>query len=92
MNLDMFLNILTVSITAGIISTQTIQYVKDNLSINNSIVYIMISFKIGSLFALTFTSFNTLEILWCGFVSVIGSESLYKAFEGKFGLKAAKKE
>lgn len=92
MNIDAFINILTVSITAGIISTQAIQYFKDNLKINNSIIFAIISFLIGSLFAFTFTSFNIKEILWCGFVSIIGAEALYKSFEGKFGLQSSRKK
>lgn len=92
MNIDEFIDILTVSITAGIISTQAIQYLKDNLKVNNSIVFAIISFFVGSLFAFTFTSFNIKEILWCGFVSIIGVEALYKSFEGKFGLRSSTKK
>lgn len=92
MNIDIFMNILTVAITSGIISTQTIQYIKDNFKINNNLIFSLVSFIIGVLFSITFSNFNIKESLWCGFVSIIGAESLYKIFKGKFGLESSTKK
>ena len=91
MNIDteLILNILSISITSGIISTQLIQYIKDNLKINNTILFSIISFLVGTLFAISFSGLNLVESLWCGFVSIIGSENLYKIFKGHFGLKSS---
>lgn len=91
MNLDSFFSILTIAITAGIISTQAIQFIKDKLKINNSYIFALSSFIIGFLFSISFTNLNIVESLWCGFVSIIGAENLYKSFEGSFGLKSSKK-
>ena len=91
MNTEILLNILYIAIAASIISTQTIQYIKDNLKINNSFLFALISFIIGTLFSITFAKFSIQEALWCGFVSVIGAENLYKIFKGKFGLNSSTK-
>lgn len=92
MNIEMLLNILSIAITASIINTQTIQYIKDNLKINNSFIFALISFIIGTIFSITFAEFNIKEALWCGFISVIGAENLYRIFKGKFGLNSSTKE
>ena len=65
MNIDteLILNILSISITSGIISTQLIQYIKDNLKINNTILFSIISFLVGTLFAISFSGLNLVESL-----------------------------
>ncbi|MEG2322435.1 MAG: hypothetical protein RSB71_03020 [Bacilli bacterium] len=92
MNFEQLMNILSVSIISGIINTQAIQYIKINFNIKNNIIYVLVSFFIGALFAFSFTSFNLIEILWCGLISIIGAEALYKALEGKFGLVSKSKK
>ena len=71
MNIDteLILNILSISITSGIISTQLIQYIKDNLKINNTILFSIISFLVGTLFAISFSGLNLVESLWCDLIT-----------------------
>lgn len=89
MNLDLLETILSNAILASLIATQTIQYVKDNLKIKNIFLFIIIEFLTGFLFSLSFTNLSIIYSLWCGFIVIIGAESLYKIFKGKLGLKSS---
>ena len=92
MNLNTLIDILTTSSLASLIVTQTIQYIKDNFKINNCFVFVILEFIIGILFALSFTNLGLVNYLWCGFIVIIGAESLYKIFKGKLGLKSSNNE
>ena len=92
MNLNTLIDILTTSSLASLIVTQTIQYIKDNFKINNCFVFVILEFIIGILFALSFTNLGLVNSLWCGFIVIIGAESLYKIFKGKLGLKSSNNE
>ncbi len=92
MNLNTLIDILTTSSLASLIVTQTIQYIKDNFKINNCFVFVILEFIIGTLFALSFTNLGLVNSLWCGFIVIIGAESLYKIFKGKLGLKSSNNE
>ncbi len=88
MNIDLFMNIITSSITSGFIATQAIQFLKTKFNIVNNLIYTIIEFVVGFLFALSFTDLNIINSLWCGFVSIIGAEALYNSLKGKLGLKS----
>ena len=92
MNLNTLIDILTTSSLASLIVTQTIQYIKDNFKINNCFVFVILEFIIGTLFALSFTNLGLVNSLWCGFIVIIGAESLYKIIKGKLGLKSSNNE
>lgn len=92
MNLNTLIDMLTTSSLASLIVTQTIQYIKDNFKINNCFVFVILEFIIGTLFALSFTNLGLVNSLWCGFIVIIGAESLYKIFKGKLGLKSSNNE
>lgn len=88
-NKELLLDLIYVSILASIISSQTIQKIKEmfNLpSIFNSIMALFLSFIIGFCFAISFYSVNLLYAVWIGLFTLIGAEGLYKTFRGYFGL------
>ena len=92
MNLNILTDILATSSLASLIATQAIQYIKDNLNIKNSFLFIIVEFIIGFLFSLSFTDLGIIYCLWCGLIVIIGAESLYKSFKGKLGLKSSNNE
>ncbi len=83
MNINILMNILSTASLASLIATQTIQYIKDNFKIVNHFVFIVVNFMIGFLFSISFTNLSIVNSLWCGFVVIIGAETLYKIFKGK---------
>lgn len=89
MNLNILTDILATSSLASLIATQAIQYIKDNFKINNCLIFIVLEFIIGTLFSLSFTNLGLVNSLWCGFIVIIGAETLYKIFKGKLGLKSS---
>ena len=54
MNVDLFMSIITSSITSGFIATQAIQFLKTKFNVTNNLVYAIIEFIVGFLFALSF--------------------------------------
>lgn len=87
MNIDLFMSIITSSLTSGFIATQAIQFLKTKFNIKNNLIFAILEFVIGFLFALSFTTLGLVNSLWCGFVSIIGAEALYNTLKGKLGLK-----
>lgn len=87
MNIDLFMSIITSSITSGFIATQAIQFLKSKFNIINNLVFAIIEFIIGFLFGISFTDLGIINSLWCGFISIIGAEALYNSLKGKLGLK-----
>ncbi len=88
MNVDLFMSIITSSITSGFIATQAIQFLKTKFNVTNNLIYAIIEFFVGFLFALSFTNLGIINSLWCGFISIIGAEALYNSLKGKLGLKS----
>ncbi len=88
MNLNILTDIISNASIASLIATQAIQYLKDNFKINNSVIFAILEFIIGTLFSLSFTNLGIINSLWCGFIVIIGAEALYKIFKGKLGLKS----
>lgn len=87
MNIDLFMSIITSSITSGFIATQAIQFLKSKFNVTNNLIYSIIEFLVGFLFSLSFTNLGIINSLWCGFISIIGAEALYNSLKGKLGLK-----
>lgn len=82
---------ISVSIVASIISTATIQKVKDTFKFShlvNAIISLLISYIIGFLYSISFYSSKIMYALWIGLYSTIGAEGLYKTFKGYFGLNS----
>ncbi len=85
MNLDLIKLILVVAIASSIISTATIQKIKEILK-SKTILYIvsfLVSITTGILFALTFSDLSVKYSLWVGLVAWIGADAVYKMFEDK---------
>lgn len=94
MNKELLLDLIYISILASIISSQTIQKIKEifNLSrIFNSILSLFLSFIIGFCFSISFYSVNLLYAVWIGLFTLVGAEGLYKTFKGYFGLGSTDK-
>ncbi len=85
MNLDLIKLILVVAIASSVISTATIQKIKEIIK-NKNILYIvalLISVATGISFALSFSNLNIKYSLWVGLVTWIGADAIYKVFEDK---------
>lgn len=92
MNEKELLDMVYISAIASIISSQTIQKIKQTLNCNcilNKIISVFISFGIGFCFALSFYTEEILNALWIGLFTLIGAESLYKTFKGYFELSSS---
>ena len=92
MNNELFLEMLSVSLIASIISSQAIQKIKETLKLGNlfnGIIAIFLSFGIGFCYSLSFYASNLLYAVWIGIFTLVGSEGIHKAFKGAFGLKSA---
>lgn len=85
MNLDLIKDILIVSMASSIISTATIQKVKERIT-NKDIIFIsslLISLILGTLFSLSFTELTIINSIWVGLITWIGADAIYKTFEDK---------
>jgi len=94
MDSSLLLDFLYVSMFSSIIASQTIQKLKETFRMNtffNKVMSSLISFFIGFLFAFSFYSSNLLYDIWIGLFTLIGSEGLYKIFNGYFGLSSLEK-
>lgn len=85
MDLELVKQILIVSIGASIISTATIQKIKEALKSKKWLFLVssIVSIGIGICFALSFTEMSIINSIWVGLITWIGADSIYKAFEGK---------
>lgn len=85
MNLELIKQILVVAIAGSIISTATIQKIKEVLKSKKwlYLVAFFISVGIGILFTLSFTDMAIKSAIWVGLVTWIGADAIYKAFEDK---------
>lgn len=85
MDLEIIKQILIVSIAASIVSTATIQKIKEQLK-NKKWLFLaslISSVVIGISFALSFTELSLINSIWVGLVSWIGADAIYKSFEDK---------
>ena len=85
MDLDLIKQILVVAMASSIVSTATIQKVKGALK-NKTLLYVLalvISFAIGTLFALSFSNLDIKNALWVGLITWVGADAIYQAFEDK---------
>lgn len=89
MNIELIKNILIVAVGASVISTATIQKIKEQLKNKKAlfIVSLIISIVIGTLFSLSFTELSLINSIWVGLVTWIGADALYKTFEDKIFTK-----
>lgn len=89
MDLELIKQILIVAVTSSIISTATIQKIKEQLKSKKwlFIIGLIVSISIGTLFALTFTELTIVDSLWVGLVTWVGADAIYKAFEDKIFTK-----
>lgn len=85
MELELIKQILIVSIAASIISTATIQKIKEQLKSKKWLFFtgLISSVTIGITFALSFTELSMINSIWVGLITWIGSDAIYKSFEDK---------
>ena len=85
MNLEIIKQILIVSIAASILSTATIQKIKEQLKSKKWLFFtsLISSITIGITFALSFTELSIINSIWVGLITWIGADAIYKSFEDK---------
>lgn len=85
MNLEIIKQILIVSIAASIVSTATIQKIKEQLKSKKWLFFtgLISSVTIGITFALSFTELSLINSMWVGLITWIGADAIYKSFEDK---------
>lgn len=85
MNLEIIKQILIVSIAASIVSTATIQKIKEQLKSKKWLFFIslVISIGIGIFFTLSFTELSIINSIWVGLITWLGADAIYKSFEDK---------
>ncbi len=85
MELELIKQILIVSIAASIISTATIQKIKEQLKSKKWLFFtgLISSVTIGITFALSFTKLSVINAIWVGLITWIGADAIYKSFEDK---------
>lgn len=85
MDLELIKQILIVSIAASIVSTATIQKIKEQLKSKKWLFFsgLISSVIIGITFALSFTELSLIDSIWVGLITCIGADVIYKSFEDK---------
>ncbi|MCI7084283.1 MAG: hypothetical protein MR938_06315 [Tenericutes bacterium] len=85
MNLEIIKQILIVSIAASIVSTATIQKIKEQLKSKKWLFFVSLisSIGIGIVFALSFTELSLINSIWVGLITWLGADAIYKSFEDK---------
>ena len=87
LNLELIKNLLLIAIASSVVTTTSVQKIKEAFTFKKSSRFVIVSFVVsmifGTLFALTFSEVNIQEALWVGFFSFIGADALYKTFEDK---------
>lgn len=85
MELEIIKQILIVSITASIVSTATIQKIKEQLKSKKWLFFVSLisSIVIGITFTLSFTELSIINSIWVGLITWIGADAIYKSFEDK---------
>ena len=87
LNLELIKNLLLIAIASSVVTTTSVQKIKEAFTFKKSSRLVIVSFVVsmifGTLFALTFSKVNIQEALWVGFFSFIGADVIYKTFEDK---------
>lgn len=87
LDFDLIKNILVVAIASSIIVTALVQKIKEGFEFKNSKVIIIVSFLtsmiFGTLFSVSFSDLSIVYSIWVGFITFIGADAIYKAFEDK---------
>lgn len=85
MELEIIKQILIVSIGASIVSTPTIQKIKEQLKSKKWLFFVSLisSIGIGIAFALSFTELSLINSIWVGLITWLGADAIYKSFEDK---------
>lgn len=85
MELELIKQILIVSIAASIVSTATIQKIKEQLKSKKWLFFsgLISSVTIGITFALSFTELSLIDSIWVGLITWIGADAIYRSFEDK---------
>lgn len=85
MNLEIIKQILIVSIGASIVSTATIQKIKEQLKSKKWLFFVSLisSIGMGIVFALSFTELSLINSIWVGLITWLGADAIYKSFEDK---------
>lgn len=85
MDLELIKQILIVSIAASIVSTATIQKIKEQLKSKKWLFFsgLISSVIIGITFALSFTELSLINSIWVGLITWLGADAIYKSFEDK---------
>ena len=85
MELEIIKQILIASITASIVSTATIQKIKEQLKSKKWLFFasLVSSIVIGITFTLSFTELSIINSIWVGLITWIGADAIYKSFEDK---------
>jgi Na+/proline symporter len=85
MELEIIKKILIVSIAASIVSTATIQKIKEQLKSKKWLFFasLISSVVIGITFAVSFTELSLINSMWVGLITWLGADAIYKSFEDK---------
>lgn len=89
MELELIKQLLIIAIGASIISTATIQKIKEQLKSKLWLYFtsLVVSIGLGILFAICFSEVSIISSVWVGLFTWIGADSIYKAFEDKIFTK-----
>ena len=89
LNFDLIKTILAVSIAGSIITTATIQKIKETLNTKKylGLISLVISMIVGTLFALCFSDLSLVNCLWAGAICWLGADMIYKSLEDKIFTK-----
>jgi len=91
MNIETFIQLLTVAMVIQILSIATVQKIKDFAFINKrwmvQLSSIFVNFSLGVLFCFSFTNYSLPSSFWIGFFSWLGADTIYKSLEEKGFLK-----
>lgn len=85
LNIELLKQILVIAIASGVITTLSVQKIKEMVKKKKLLFYISfgISMIIGTLFAKSFSTANWLYCLWCGFFTFIDANLIYEMLEEK---------
>ena len=87
MNIDLLKVVCVVVIAGSIITTPTVQMIKNGVKVDNSKVFVWVSLVVsmvfGTLFARCFSDLSWVYCLWSGFITWLGAEAIYLTLEEK---------
>ena len=85
LNFDLIKLVLISALSSSIITTATVQKIKETFKSRKYITLISfgVSMIIGTLFSINFSELSLVNNLWVGFITFLGADAIYKAFEDK---------